>query len=80
MGERGGRQQYSRASLGMLRPPFLPLPLTLTLPSSRPASPSPSILLPCSKNNFERAEMDEFVVETADVGKILKLQIGHDDS
>ena len=52
----------------MLRPP-LPPPL-----------PSPAILPPCSKNNFERAEMDEFVVETADVGKILKLQIGHDDS
>lgn len=33
-----------------------------------------------SRNNFERAEVDEFVVETKDVGKITKLQIGHDDS
>ena len=34
----------------------------------------------CSKNNFERAETDVFVVETSELGKILKLQIGHDDS
>ena len=40
----------------------------------------PHSVLIRSKNNFERAETDEFVVETSELGKILKLQIGHDDS
>lgn len=31
------------------------------------------------RNNFEKGMRDEFTVETADVGKMLKLQIGHDN-
>ena len=32
-----------------------------------------------SANNFEKGARDEFVVETADVGPLNKLQIGHDN-
>ena len=40
---------------------------------------TPLFMLENSKNNFEKGETDEFVVETIDIGVIKKLQIGHDN-
>ncbi|GFH09152.1 uncharacterized protein mot51, partial [Haematococcus lacustris] len=41
---------------------------------------TPSTKLESSHNNFERGQRDEFVIESVDIGKITKLQIGHDDA
>lgn len=41
----------------------------------------PIVVIPrcVCRNNFEKGMRDEFVVESADVGKMLRLQIGHDN-
>lgn len=32
------------------------------------------------KNKFEKGMIDEFIVEAVDLGELLKLRIGHDNS
>jgi hypothetical protein len=40
---------------------------------------TPTFVLENSRNNFEKGQRDEFVMESVDVGAIKKLQIGHDN-
>lgn len=40
---------------------------------------TPTFMLENSKNNFEKGQVDEFVVETIDIGTITKMTIGHDN-
>ncbi|KAK9824333.1 hypothetical protein WJX72_009517 [[Myrmecia] bisecta] len=40
---------------------------------------SPAFKLENGKDNFEKGHKDEFLVQSADVGKFTKLQIGHDN-
>ncbi|KAF5837533.1 hypothetical protein DUNSADRAFT_4226 [Dunaliella salina] len=41
---------------------------------------TPRTKLETAKNNFERGQRDDFVIESIDLGQITKLEIGHDDS
>uniref|UniRef100_A0A7S3VHN2 PLAT domain-containing protein n=1 Tax=Dunaliella tertiolecta TaxID=3047 RepID=A0A7S3VHN2_DUNTE len=41
---------------------------------------TPRTKLETTKNNFERGQRDDFVIESIDLGQITKLEIGHDDS
>eukprot|EP00775_Hariotina_reticulata_P001782 gene1782-2116_t len=40
---------------------------------------TPLMVLENSRNNFERGQRDEFTLESADVGSMQRLQIGHDN-
>lgn len=40
---------------------------------------TPATQLESSRNDFERGQRDDFVIESTDLGPITKLQIGHDN-